>query len=113
MHRNEEVRTEKEAEVERLEVIRIRRLSVEADPDDDQEQVARKLLELWSAVRRKGIFDREWVESLDAFEHLDLRRVTNVDVDPCVSAAVGDRSIDLVDGKPALRLTSAIDGVAP
>ena len=90
----------------------IGRVLVKAHADDDHEQVAGKLLELGPAVHRERVFDRERVQSRDALQQVDLRRIADVDVDPNVAALAGDRLVDLVERQAAVRRAGAVQIVA-
>ena len=97
VHGDQKRRAEKEAEIERLEVVGIGRILVKAHADDDHEKVAGKLLELRPAVDRQRILYCKRMQSGDALQQVDLRRIADVDVDPDVTALAGDRLVDLVE----------------
>lgn len=79
---DEEVRAEEEAEIQRLEIVRIVGGVVEPDTADDDEHVAFVLLDLDAGVRAERVLDGQRVEVEYLLEHRVLVPARRVNVHP-------------------------------
>src|SRR5881396_3174316 len=99
MDRDQVVLSEKEADVDGIEVVRVIRGLAKRDGANDEEHVPVELLELDPGLRVYDLFDCQRMKVEDVLEHRDLVTIAGVDVHPQCAFSRSKGTLDLLAGQ--------------